>query len=80
MGRVKTIRRGTATGLPLDELLIQIDKMLFGWCMYFRPGASSATFQYLSSYTWIQVMKWLRRKHHRINRKDLRRRDCGGGW
>ncbi|MGW7578490.1 reverse transcriptase domain-containing protein [Streptomyces sp. NPDC054765] len=80
MGRVKTIRRGTATGLPLDELLIQINKMLFGWCMYFRPGVSSATFQYLSSYTWSQVMKWLRRKHHRINRRDLRRRYCGGGW
>jgi RNA-directed DNA polymerase len=80
MDKVKTIRRGTATGLPLDELLIQINKMLFGWCMYFRPGVSSATFQYLGSYTWSQVMKWLRRKHHRINRKDLRRRYCGGGW
>ncbi|MGI5508398.1 group II intron maturase-specific domain-containing protein [Streptomyces sp. CA-106131] len=64
----------------MDELLIQINKMLFGWCMYFRPGVSSATFQYLSSYTWGQVMKWLRRKHHRINRRDLRRRYCGGGW
>lgn len=48
MGKVKAIRRRTATGLPLDELLIQINRMLFGWCMYFRPGVSSATFQYLS--------------------------------
>ncbi|MGQ4363570.1 group II intron reverse transcriptase/maturase [Streptomyces sp. SAS_272] len=80
MGKVKAIRRRTATGLSLDELLIQINRMLFGWCMYFRPGVSSATFQYLSSYTWSQVMKWLRRKHLRINRKDLRRLYCGGGW
>jgi RNA-directed DNA polymerase len=46
----------------------------------FRPGVSSATFQYLSSYTWGRVMKWLRRKHRRISRKDLRRRYCAGGW
>ncbi|MCW8097087.1 hypothetical protein OOZ58_11010 [Streptomyces tauricus] len=39
----------------------------------------SATFQYLNSYTWSQVMKWLRRKHCRITWKDLRRY-CGGGW
>ncbi|MFF7987565.1 group II intron reverse transcriptase/maturase [Streptomyces sp. NPDC007901] len=80
MGKVKEIRRRTATGLPLDELLIQINRMLFGWCMYFRPGVSSATFQYLRNYAWNQVMKWLRRKHHRINRKDLRCRYCNGGW
>jgi RNA-directed DNA polymerase len=48
MGKVKAIRRRTATGL--------------------------------SSYVWGQVMKWLRRKHRRISRKDLRRRYCGGGW
>jgi RNA-directed DNA polymerase len=80
MGQVKTIRRRTATGLPLDDLLIQMNRMLVGWCMYFRPGVSSATFHYLRSYAWSQVMKWLRRKHRRINRKDLRRRYCGGGW
>jgi RNA-directed DNA polymerase len=54
--------------------------MLPGWCAYFRPGVSSATFQYLSSYTWGRVMKWLRRKHRRISWKDLRRRYCAGGW
>ncbi len=80
MGKVKAICRRTATGLPLDDLLIQLNRMMPGWCAYFRPGVSSATFQYLSSYAWGQVMKWLRRKHRRINRKDLRRRHCAGGW
>ena len=56
MGKVKAIRRRTATGLPLDDLLIQMNRMLVGWCMHFRPGVSSATFQYLSSYAWGQVM------------------------
>lgn len=57
-----------------------MNRTLVGWRMYFRPGVSSATFHYLRSYTWSQVMKWLRRKHRRINRKDLRRHYCGGGW
>ena len=46
----------------------------------FRPGVSSATLQYLSSYTWRQVMNWTRRKHRRITWKDLRQRYCAGGW
>jgi len=62
------------------SLLIHLKRMLPGWCAYCRPGVSSATFQYLSSYTWSQVMKWLRRKHRRITWKNLRRRYCGGGW
>ena len=80
MAKVKTIRRRTATGAPLDDLLIQLNRMLVGWCMYFRPGVSSTTFQYLSSYVWSQVMKWLRRKHREIGWKDLRRLYCGGRW
>ncbi|MDE1675609.1 group II intron maturase-specific domain-containing protein, partial [Nocardia gipuzkoensis] len=42
--------------------------MLRGWCNYFRDGVSSSTFQYLSKIAWRQVMKWLRRKHRRLNR------------
>ncbi|WP_240509018.1 group II intron reverse transcriptase/maturase [Streptomyces agglomeratus] len=80
MAKVKTACRKMATNQPLDTLLIQLNRMLPGWCAYFRPGVSSATFQYLSSYTWSQVMKWLRRKHRRITWKDLRRRYCEGGW
>jgi RNA-directed DNA polymerase len=41
---------------------------------------SKATFQYLSSYTWDRVIRWLRRKHRRISWKQLRRRYCGGRW
>jgi len=80
MGKVKAIRRRTATGLPLEDLLIQINRLLAGWCMYFRPGVPSAAFQYLRSCPWGQVMKWPRRKHRRITWKDLRRRYCEDGW
>jgi RNA-directed DNA polymerase len=79
-GKVKSVCRRMDTGQPLDALLIQLNWMLRGWCAYFRPGVSSATFKYLSAYTWARVIKWLRRKHRRITVKDLRRRFCGGGW
>jgi len=79
-GKVKTWTRRTSTSLSLDVLLIQLNRMLRGWCAHFRPGVSKATFQYLSSYTWDRVIRWLRRKHHRITWKDLRRRYCAGGW
>jgi len=81
MGKVKTQCRKTGTDLPFDTLLINLNRMLRGWCAYFRPGVSSATFQYLSSYIWARVIWWLRRKHPRMNWKDLRRRRfCGGRW
>jgi RNA-directed DNA polymerase len=80
MAKVKTRCRRTGTDQPLDVLLIQLNWMLRGWCAYFRPGVSSAAFQYLSSYTWGRVIRWLRRKHARITWKQLRRRYCGGRW
>lgn len=80
MGKVKAACRRTGTGVPLDDLLIQLNRMLPGWCAYFRPGVSSASFQYLRSYVWAQVIRWLRRKHRRITWHELRRRYCAGGW
>ena len=79
-GKVKTLCRRTGTNQPLDALLRQLNPALRGWCAYFRPGVSSATFAYLSYYTWHRSWHWLRRKHRRITWKDLRRRYCGGGW
>ncbi|GAA3522093.1 RNA-directed DNA polymerase [Streptosporangium album] len=80
MGKVRAQCRKTGTGVPLDALLISLNRMLRGWCAFFRPGVSSATFQYLSSYVWGQVIRWLRRKHRRITWKELRRRYCAGRW
>jgi RNA-directed DNA polymerase len=79
-GKVKTLCGRMDTSQPLDALLRQLNPALQGWCAYFRPGVSSATFSYLSYYTWQQVGRWLRRKHRRTAWKDLRRRYCGNGW
>jgi RNA-directed DNA polymerase len=80
MGKVKTVCRRMDTNQPLDALLLQLNRMLRGWCAYFRPGVSHAAFQYLSQYAWARVIGWLRRKHRRITWKELRRRFCGGRW
>ncbi len=78
--KVKTLCRQVATSQPLGVLLRRVNSTLRGWCAYFRAGVSSATFAYLSHYTWRTIWRWMRRKHRRSTWKDLRRRYCGGRW
>jgi RNA-directed DNA polymerase len=59
---------------PLADLLRQLESTMRGWAMYFRHGASSATFHYLGNYAWIRVGRWMRRKHPHTSWKRLRRR------
>jgi RNA-directed DNA polymerase len=79
MAKVKTICR-LNVNLPLEVLLHQLNPVLRGWTNHFQPGVSSATFGYLRAYVWQRVIGWIRRKHRRMNWKELRRRYCGGGW
>jgi len=78
--KVKTLCREVEVNQPLDDLLRRLNMALRGWCAYFRPGVSSATFAYLSHYTWQTVWRWMRRKHRKSTWKDIRHRYCGGGW
>ena len=55
-------------------LLHPLNRMLRGWTAYFKYGCSHATFSYLRSYLWKQVIRWQGRKHRRTPRKQLRRR------
>jgi RNA-directed DNA polymerase len=80
-GRIRTLcRREVNPNLPLDALLGRVNSAMRGWGAYFRPGVSSATFDYVGHYAWARVIGWLRRKHRRTTWKELRRRYCGGGW
>jgi len=78
-GKIKQICKTTNKNMPLAILLHRLRPVLRGWCSYFRPGVSFATFQYLRAYTWGRVYDWMNRKHPKIGQKDLRRR-YGGGW
>jgi len=69
-----------ATNLTLPALLNTINPVLRGWTNCFRPGVSSASFQYLGFFARQRVMGWLRRKHRKANWSELLRRYCPGGW
>ena len=60
----------------LADLLHRLNPVLRGWTAYFRPGVSNVTFEYLRSCVRHRVMRWIRKKHRRINREKLRRRYC----
>jgi RNA-directed DNA polymerase len=79
MAKVRMICRRNVN-MPLEALLRDLNPILRGWCAYFRPGVSSATFQYLSHYAWETVIRWARRKHFKATWKTIRRIYCRGGW
>ena len=62
------------TNQPLGLLLHQLNRMLRGWTAYFKYGCSNATFSYLRSYLWKEIVRWQERKHRRTPWKQLRRR------
>ncbi|GAA2976864.1 group II intron reverse transcriptase/maturase [Streptomyces lactacystinicus] len=78
--KVKEVTGRQNVGLPLTALLHRLNQVLRGWCAYFRPGVSNVAFCYLGHYTWMRVVRWIRRKHPGITWKQLRRRFCDGGW
>jgi RNA-directed DNA polymerase len=81
MAKVKTLCREVGTNQPLDALLLRLNPALRGWCAYFRPGVSSATFSYLRYYLWHTVWRWVQRKHPKTSWKKIRRHYGGrGSW
>jgi RNA-directed DNA polymerase len=73
MAKVKTVCRKN-TNNTLAVLLHQLNRMLRGWTAYFKYGCSNATFSYLRSYLWKEIVRWQERKHRRTPWKQLRRR------
>src|SRR3954468_22173165 len=53
-GKVKALCRQVGTDQQLDALLLRLNPVVRGWCGYFRPGVSHATFAYLGYYTWFR--------------------------
>ncbi|MCX5214462.1 group II intron reverse transcriptase/maturase [Kitasatospora sp. NBC_00240] len=81
MAKVKTLCREVGTNQPLDALLLRLNPALRGWCAYFRPGVSFATFSYLRHYLWHTVWRWARRKHPKTALRKIYRHYFGrGSW
>lgn len=62
----------------LAELLRQVNRILRGWCNYFRHGVSSRTFSYLDHFVWWRIVGWLRKRHPGLNWGTLSRRYLPG--
>jgi RNA-directed DNA polymerase len=77
--KVKTITL-QGTNQTLADLLRQLNGVLRGWTNYFRHGVSHNTFRYVHQFTWLRVVRWLRRKHRRANWGWLRRRYLANSW
>jgi RNA-directed DNA polymerase len=58
----------------LADLLHAVNRVLVGWCNYFRHGVSARTFGYLDHFTWWRIVGWLRKRHAGLNWGTLRRR------
>ena len=83
LAAVKTKVRGMTQGSThqsLVTLLQRLNPVLRGWTNYFRHGASSKTFSYLSHFAWRRVLCWLCHKARRSNWAELRRRFLRKWW
>ncbi|WP_435106866.1 group II intron reverse transcriptase/maturase [Arhodomonas sp. AD133] len=58
----------------LKDLLRAVNRVLRGWCEYFRYGVSARTFGYLDYFTWHRVFCWLLKRHAGLGKKELVRR------
>jgi RNA-directed DNA polymerase len=77
MEKVRTITR-RRKHRTLADLLRLLNRVLRGWCNYFRHGVSAQTFSYLDHYTWWRVVGWMRKRHDGLNWGTLRRRHLPG--
>lgn len=48
--------------------------MVRAWANYFRHGVSRVVFEKIDHFTWWRLVHWIRRKHSRINVKEVLRR------
>jgi RNA-directed DNA polymerase len=77
MAKVRSLT-ARAKHRTLADLLISVNRVLRGWCNYFRHGVSSKTFSYLDHFTWWRIFGWLRKRHDGLNKQTLVRRHLPG--
>jgi len=73
MAKVRSLT-ARAKHRTLGDLLRSLNRVLRGWCNYFRHGVSARTFSYLDYFTWWRIFGWLRKRHDGLNKGNLVRR------
>lgn len=77
--KVRVITRRSASPYKaLEQLLKYLNMVVRGWCMYFRHGVSSSTYQYLYLYMWKSVVRWIRSRHPKLGWRTIKRRYLTG--
>ena len=77
--KVKALTGRSTTNLELSELIAALNPHPAGLGDHFRHAAAKRTFDYLGYYAWWRVGRWLRKKHPRLNWKQIRRRYTNDG-
>jgi RNA-directed DNA polymerase len=77
MAKVRSLT-ARAKHRTLRDLLISVNRVLRGWCNYFRHGVSAKTFGYLDHFTWWRIFGWLRKRHVGLDKGTLVRRYLPG--
>jgi RNA-directed DNA polymerase len=72
MSKVRSLTR-RQKHRTLADLLHAVNRVLRGWCNYFRHGVSAQTFSYLDHFTWHRVVGWIRKRHNGLRWGSLRR-------
>ena len=72
MNKVRSLTR-REKHRTLADLLLAVNRVLQGWCNYFRHGVSAQTFSYLEHYTWHRVAEWIRKRHNGLSWGSIRR-------
>ena len=62
----------------LADLLHAINRVMRGWCQYFRHGVSAKTFSYLDYFAFWRVVNWVRKRHLKLGWGKLLRRHLPG--
>lgn len=62
----------------LADLLRAINRVMRGWCQYFRHGVSAKTFSYLDYFAFWRVVNWVRKRHPKQGWGKLIRRHLPG--
>lgn len=62
----------------LADLLQAINRVMRGWCQYFRHGVSAKTFSYLDYFAFWRVVNWVRKRHPKLGWGKLIRRHLPG--
>jgi len=72
--RIKDLFRKETTWTSLGDRLRKLNPMLRGWAYFYRHAwGAKRIFASLDSYVWWTILRWLKKKHHRVPTNRLAR-------